>query len=314
MISPQGEQVRTRIKTVIGPMLKAMMNAPLETRRTQFEAMMSQIALPPDVEIEEVRAGDVPCEWVSRSAAAPERPTQIIMYLHGGGYFMGSARSERILTSSLARVTGQAVLSVDYRLAPEHPFPAAVEDALAVYRWLLTTGREPQHIMVAGGSAGGGLALASLVALRDAGDPLPGGAILLSAFTDCAVSGASSSTNVEIDVMGGTPEALIEARTWYLGERDPRTPLASPLYADLHGLPPLLIHVGSDEILLDDSTRVAERARAAGVAVTLHIGEGMWHVWHVSAARTPFPEGQVAFQQIGDFVDQRSRHKEDIPC
>jgi epsilon-lactone hydrolase len=308
MISPAGEQVRNRMKNVIGPALKAGMSIPLEKRRAQFEAMMGQLELPPDAEFEEIEAGGVPCEWVRISATAPKPLLQVIMYLHGGGYFMGSARAERILTSALARVSGQPVLSVNYRLAPEHPFPAALEDALTVYRWLLTTGVQPQQVIVSGGSAGGGLALATLVALRDAGDPLPGGAILISAFTDCTVSSTSYSTNAEMDVMGGTPEAMIEVRTLYLGERDPRTPLASPLYADLHGLPPLLIHVGSDEILLDDSTRVAERARAAGVEVTLHIGEGMWHVWHASAARTPFPEGEVAFQQIKDFADQLNRN------
>jgi epsilon-lactone hydrolase len=148
------------------------MNAPPETRRTQFEAMMSQIELPPDVEIEEIEAGGVPCEWVRISAGAPMQSPQVIMYLHGGGYIRGSACAERILTTALARVTGRAVLSVNYRLAPEHPFPAALEDALAVYRWLLTTDLEPRQLIVAGTSAGGGLALATLVALRDAGASL----------------------------------------------------------------------------------------------------------------------------------------------
>ena len=293
------------MKNVIGPMLKAVLEAPLETARPQFEALMSRTELPPDVEIEEVEAGGVPCEWVRIAGEAPRPSPRVILYLHGGGYTMGSARADRILTAPLARVSGGAVLSVNYRLAPEHPFPAALEDALAAYRWLLTTGRAPGSVILAGFSAGGGLALATLVALREVGDPLPAGAILLSAATDLAASGASHSTNVESDLID-TPSLITQMRTCYLGERDPRTPLASPLYANLEGLPPLLIQVGSDELLRDDSTQVAERAQAVGVPVTLHIGEGMWHGWQATSARTPFPEGQIALQQIGDFVDQLS--------
>jgi len=305
MISPQGEQVRNQYKNVVGPMFRAMLSAPLETRRTQFEALMSRTALPPDVEIEEVEAGGIFCEWVHITGGAPQPSPRVILYLHGGGFMMGSARADRILTAALARVSGRAALSVNYRLAPEHPFPAALEDTLAVYHWLLTTGRAPGSLMLAGFSAGGGLALAALVALRDAGDPLPKGAILLSPVTNWAASGVSHLTNVESDLLN-TPALITEMRTCYLGERDPRTPLASPLYADLHGLPPLLIQVGGDELLRDDSTQVAERARAAGVPVTLYVGEGMWHGLHAAAARTPFPEGEAAFEQIGDFADQLS--------
>jgi epsilon-lactone hydrolase len=306
MISPQGEQVRNQIKHVIGPMLKAIRATPLETRRPQFEAVMSQTELPPDVEIEEVEAGGVPCEWLRRAGAAQEPSPGVILYLHGGGYTEGSARADRMFTAPLARVSGQAILSVNYRLAPEHPFPAGLEDALAAYRWWLSTGRAPGSLILAGFSAGGGLALAMLVALRDAGDPLPAGAILLSPATDLAASGASHSTNVEHDLLV-TPAGIAEMRTCYLGERDPRTPLASPLYADVQGLPPFLIQVGSDELLRDDSTQVAQRAQAVGVPVTLHIGEGMWHGWQATAAIMPFPEAQVAWQQMGDFVDQLSR-------
>jgi monoterpene epsilon-lactone hydrolase len=305
MISPQGEHVRNQIKNGFRPLLMATLEIPLETRRPQFEALMSRTELPPDVEIEEVEAGGVPCEWVRISGKVPQPSPQVILYLHGGAYTMGSARADRILSSALARVSGRVVLSVDYRLAPEHPFPAALEDTLAAYRWLLTLERGPGSLILAGFSAGGGLALATLVALRDAGDSLPTGAILLSPVTDLAASGASHSTNVESDLID-TPALITEMRTCYLGERDPHTPLASPLYANLQGLPPLLIHVGSDELLRDDSTQLAQRAQAVGVPVTLHIGEGMWHGWQATAARTPFPEGQAALGQIGDFADQLS--------
>jgi len=286
-------------------MLKAMLNIPIEARRTQLEAMTGRAEVPSDIEIEEVEAGGVSCEWVRATGGTPRLLPGVIVYLHAGWYTMGSARTDRSLTTALARVSGREVLSVNYRLAPEHPFPAALEDTLTVYRWLLTTGRVPGSIIFVGSSAGGGLATATLVSLRDAGDSLPAGAILLSPVTDWAVSGASHLTNAEIDLID-TPELITEMRTCYLGESDPRTPLASPLYADLHGLPPLLIHVGSDELLLDDSTQLAERARAAGVPVTLQIGDGMWHNWHMTAARIPFPEGQAAMNQLWSFIDQVS--------
>src|SRR5579884_1834452 len=295
MISSEGEQVRNQIKSVVGPAFKNMQSMPLETRRPQFEALMSRTALPPDVEIEEVEAGGIPCERVRIAGKAQEPSSHVILYMHGGWFAMGSARADRILSAALARMSGQAVLSVNYRLAPEHPFPAALEDTLAVYHWLLKTGKVPESIILAGFSAGGGLALSTLVALRDAGEPLPAGAILLSPVTVWATSGISHTTNVENDLIN-TPEIIAEMRTYYLGERDPRTPLASPLYADLHGLPPLLIQVGGDELLRDDATQVAERAQAAEVPVTMYIAEGMWHGLHTAAARIPFPEGQAAFK------------------
>jgi epsilon-lactone hydrolase len=305
MVSPQAEQVRNQVKNVVGPAYRTILQAPLEIRRTQFEAFMTQTPLPPDVEIEEVEAGGVSCEWVRIAGGAQESSSRAILYLHGGWGVIGSARTERVLSAALARMSGRAVLSVNYRLAPEHPFPAALEDTLAVYRWWLAGGRAPESLILAGFSVGGGLALASLVALRDAGDPLPAGAILLSAVTDWAATGHSHVTNIEHELLS-TPAIVSEMRANYLGECEPRTPLASPLFADLHGLPPLLIQVGSDELLRDDSTQVAEDARAAGVAVTLHIGEGMWHGWHLTAARLPFPEGQAALDQISDFVTRLS--------
>ncbi len=305
MISPQGEQIRNQVKTVVGPMLRALLNVPIEVRRAQLEQLMSQAGTPPDVELEEVNTGGVSCEWVRIAGGASRPVAGVFLYLHAGWYTIGSANTDRSLTASLARSSGRAVLAVNYRLAPEHPFPAALEDTLAVYRALLAAGTAPESIVFVGSSAGGGLAAATMVALRDAGDPLPAGAIMLSPVTDWAASGASHSTNVENDLID-TPETVIEMRNGYLGTRDPRTPLASPLYADLSGLPPLLIQVGSDEILLDDATQFAERARIAGVPATLHIGDGMWHNWHMLAATVPFPEGQVALDQIRDFASQLS--------
>ena len=296
MVSPEAEAIRTRIKQLMRSTLQ--LDAPLATRRAQYEASMSRGHLPADMQVEAVTVETLTAEWVSVPQAAS---SQVMLYLHGGGYIMGSCHSHRLLAAALAQATGARVLVLDYRLAPEYPFPAALEDAQTAYRWLVTTGIKPEHIVLAGDSAGGGLVLSTLLALRDAGQQLPAKAILLSPWTDLSVSGTSYVTRAERDFMITRDYLLAEAHT-YLGEQDPRTPLASPVYADLHGFPPLLIQVGSDEILLDDATRVAERARQAGVAVTLHIAEGMWHVWHAAAAVRLFPEGKAAFDQIADFV------------
>ncbi len=296
MLSPEAEAIRTRVKQLMHATLH--LDDPLATRRVQYETAMSRGHLPPDVQVEAVTVGTLPAEWVSAPQAASDR---VMLYLHGGGYTMGSCTSHRLLAAALAQATGLRLLVLGYRLAPEHPFPAALEDATAAYRWLVSAGIKPEHIVLAGDSCGGGLALSTLLALRDAGEELPAKAVLLSAWTDLEVGGPSLSTQAEKDFMISRDFLLKEAHA-YLGERDPRTALASPLYADLQGLPPLLIQVGSDEILLDDATRVAERAQQAGVAVTLHIAEGMWHVWHATAAVRLFPEGKAALDQIAEFV------------
>ncbi|HEY1349315.1 MAG TPA: alpha/beta hydrolase [Ktedonobacteraceae bacterium] len=305
MISTPGEQVRSQIRHAVGPMLRSLLNFPIEQRRSQLEAIMSQVQLPSGIEIEETRIGGVPCEWVRPAGGAQSANAGVFLYLHAGWCTMGSPRTDRSLTAALALMSGRSVLSVEYRLAPEYPFPAPLDDTLAVYRALISTGTAPKSILFAGSSVGGGLSVAAFVALRDAGDPLPAGAVLLSSVTDWAASGASHVSKVESDMID-SPAVVTEMRACYLGERDPRNPLASPIYADLRGLPPLLIQVGGDEILLDDSTVLAERAQAAGVPVTLYIGEGMWHNWHMIAASTPFPEGQVALDQIRDFAAQFS--------
>jgi epsilon-lactone hydrolase len=292
--------VQTLVKYVFAPVTQP--GIPLETMRRRYEAALGRGKLPRGIQVEAITVGNVAGEWVSARATVPER---VMLYLHGGAYVMGSCATHRLFAAALSRVTGLRVLVLGYRLAPEDPFPAALEDAVAGYRWLLASGFKPTSIVLAGDSAGGGLALSTLVAVRDAGDPLPVAAVLLSPWTDLATSGASYRTRAKSDIVIKLPWAL-EQRQRYLGNQDARTPLASPLYADLHGFPPLLIHVGSDEMLLDDSTQLAERARQAGVNVTLFVGEGMWHVWHFVAAINPlFPEGKVALDSIGDFVHQQ---------
>jgi len=238
-------------------------------------------------------------EWLIPDSPAVGRT---ILHLHGGGYVCGSIKSHRALASRIAVAAAAPVLLIEYRLGPEHPHPAAVDDAIAAYRWLLKQRVDPAQLVVAGDSAGGGLTAATLLALRDAGDPLPAAAVLMSPWTDLACAGESMTSCAEIDPVLG-PATLREWAGYYLNGSDARAPLASPVYGDLSRLPPLLIQVGSAEVLLDDSTRLAERAQAAGVDVTLEVWDGMIHVWHAFAMM--LPEGQQAIDRIGAWVQER---------
>jgi acetyl esterase/lipase len=210
----------------------------------------------------------------------------VILYLHGGAYTMGSCATHRSLAARIAAAGRSATLQPEYRLAPEHPSPAALEECTAAYRHLLDGGTPPAQIAVVGDSAGGGLALALAVGLRDAGIPLPAALVYLSPWTDLAMTGESVRTRATVDPVCTVTESALHA-AHYAGCAAARAPRVSPVYADLHGLPPLLLHVGDLEILLSDATRVADRARAAGVDVTLQVCPGMWHVWHLLAAWVP---------------------------
>ena len=233
----------------------------------------------------------------SETAGAAGTPS--ILYLHGGGYYFCSPRSHRSIVFGLATRSRAPAFSLDYRLAPEARFPAALDDALAAYRQLLASGRPAESIVIAGDSAGGGLALATLVALRDAGDPLPAGGVLFSPWTDLAASGASIRINDGADPMF-SGRAIGRAAKLYLGDTPATHPYASPVYADLHGLPPLFIQAGSTEVLLDDSRRVAENARSEGVPVELQVWPNMPHVWQIF---TPFiPEARRALDGAAGFV------------
>ncbi len=268
----------------------------IEEQRAGFEMLMSLFQTPDDVACEPVDAGGVPAEWIAAPGAQADR---VILYLHGGGYVIGSINSHRELASRISRGSQARALSIDYRLAPENPFPAGLEDATAAYRWLLSTGVEPTRVVVAGDSAGGGLTLATLLALRDAGTPLPAAGVCLSPWTDLEGTGDSAKPGAVDDPMVQL-DGLVAMGRHYLGGADPRDPLAAPLYADYTGLPPLLIQVGTREILLDDATRVAERAKQCGVDVTLEPWEGLIHVWH--AFGPTVPESQEAVARIGEFI------------
>jgi acetyl esterase/lipase len=250
--------------------------------------------VPAGVRISPAQVGGVPGEWVDGSSPAKT----VLLYLHGGGFFGCSAQSHRPVTVGFA-LQGFRVLAPDYRLAPENQFPAAVDDAVAAYRGLLSEENLPGHIVIGGDSAGGGLALSLLLALREAGIPLPAGAALFSPWTDLAATGESVRTNATRCAMFNGPDIGPSAR-YYLGKTDPRNPLASPLYADLTGLPPLLIHVGADEVLRDDSTRLAERARAAGVRVELKVWPVVPHAWQL--APNKIPEARQSLRESAAFL------------
>lgn len=267
--------------------------------RQGLEALVSGNPVPDGVACTPIVVGDVPCEWIVADGA---RDDGVLLYLHGGGYCMGSINTHRALVARLSAATGLRGLAVDYRLAPEHQFPAAVDDATAVYRWLLAQDVAPSRIVVGGDSAGGGLTLATLLAVRDAGLPRPAGGVCLSPWTDLEITGGSMDTHAERDPMVDRAGASRLAAA-YLGDTHCRTPLASPLHADLRGLPPLLVQVGTAETLLDDSVRLAERARAADVDVTLEPWEDMIHVWQAFAPL--LPEADEAIAAIGAWTRRR---------
>jgi len=268
--------------------------ASVERMRGAMEKVSEHVAR--DVKCEAVSAGGVPAEWIVPPNAANDR---VILYLHGGGYVMGSINTHRAMIARIARASEAKALALNYRMAPEDPFPTAVDDATAAYRWLLAQGYKPGKIVISGDSAGGGLTLATLLALRDAGTPLPAAAVPISPWADLEGTGASIETRAAADPMVDKA-GLLRMAQMYAGYSDPKNPLISPIYADYKGLPPMLIQVGDAEILLDDSTRVAERARAAGVKVELEAWPEMFHVWHVFAKI--LPEGQQAIDRIGEYV------------
>jgi epsilon-lactone hydrolase len=268
----------------------------LAERRKRLDALGAQYSLPEDVRVEGVDANGIAAEWTATPVADPSR---VILFLHGGGYISGSLDSHRHMIAQAGREAQARTLSLCYRLAPEHPFPAALDDALAGYRFLLSSGFRAKRIVVAGESAGGGLAIAMLVSARDAGLELPACAWCSSPWVDLALSGRSMTTKAAVDPLISKPY-LEELATAYLHGADPCTPLASPIHADLSGLPPMLIQVGSSETLLDDSIRLAAVAGAAGVRVTLEVWPDMIHAWHLFYQQVA--AGRRALASVGAFI------------
>lgn len=268
-------------------------------RRERFEAVCAAPAAT-DATVEAGTAGDnVSIEW---SYAPGADPTRLLIFFHGGGYCQGSIASHRHMVIEAGRAAKARTLAVGYRLAPEHPFPAALEDARAAYAFALARGFAPSRIALCGDSAGGGLALALMLELRDANEPLPGCAWLLSPWVDLSLSAASLATKAPVDPLIQKPY-LEQLASAYLAGHDPADPLVSPIRAELAGLPPLLVQVGSAETLLDDATAIAARAGAADVAVTLEIWPGMIHAWPLWASR--LADGRRALASMGAFVEER---------
>ena len=247
---------------------------------------------------EPVSAGGVDGEWISPANAPLDKA---ILYFHGGGFRLGSVASHRDLIAQIAFASGCRVLAINYRLAPEHRFPAALDDALLAYGWMLDRGLKPDNIVFAGDSAGGNLVLAAMLALRERGLPLPVSAVLMSPWTDLAATGASYVSRAEADPIHQRSMILLLAKNYLGGQGDPYDPLVSPLYADLAGLPPLLIQVGDRETVLDDSVMFADLARAAGVDVSLEVWDGMIHVFQMFGAE--LPEAHQAIASIAGFLN-----------
>jgi acetyl esterase/lipase len=297
--------IRTRfLRKLVAWQMSSWSKGSVQAQRAWQERRSKALRPPADIQCRPVCVAGLPAEWIeapSTDLGAPGTVSGTLLYLHGGGFVLGSNGVFREWAARLARATSTRVLLVDYRLAPEHPYPAALDDVTATYLWLLQEGIEPAKVLLAGDSAGGGLALSTLVSLRDAGHPLPAGAICISPWTDLALTGDSIRDKAHVDPILSL-RALETYAGYYAGAVERTEPLLSPLYADLRDLPPLLIQVGSEEILLADAARCAAKARRAGVDVTLETWEGMFHVFHM----VPFlRETKRALESIAAFVSHR---------
>jgi epsilon-lactone hydrolase len=268
-------------------------------RRARLDAVGAATPIAADIRLEAINADGVPAEW---SLAPGSDSSKALLFFHGGGYCSGSIASHRGMVTETGRAARVRTLAVGYRLAPEHPFPAALEDALAAYGFLLRQGIAPGEIAIGGDSAGGGLTLAAIIRLRDTGKPLPACAWLVSPWVDLQMTGASLADKADVDPLISKPY-LEELAAAFLAGADPAGPLVSPLHADLAGLPPLLVQVGSAEALLDDALRIARRAGAADVPVSLEIWPHMIHAWHLWAAQ--LEDGRRAIASAGAFIRAR---------
>ena len=268
----------------------------VEETRANFESLAAAFPVADDVKREKAGPEGVAGEWITPPAVSGDIT---VYWLHGGGYYMGSVNTHASMITQIAAACDARAFAVDYRLAPENPFPAGLDDAVAGYRWLLERGVDPARLVIGGDSAGGGLTLAVLQRLREDGDPLPAATVLLSPWTDLEGTGESIKTRREADPMID-PTTVPEMARSYHRDEDVRDPLVSPLHADFTGLPPMLIQVGDAEVLLDDSTRVYERADAAGVDVTLEVNDEMIHVFQIFAPL--LPEAVAAIERIGEFA------------
>lgn len=296
MPSARGILIRHFHNYFIKPRFSAAI--PVPKQRKTLDNFSRIVIMPRNTRFQSVMIGNIKASWIASGKVFDDA---VILYLHGGAYTIGSPDSHRAITSHLSKVSHTKILAIDYRLAPEHPYPAAVDDSVSAYTWLLNSGYPPDKIVVAGDSAGGGLSLATVIALRDADIPLPKAVVCFSPWTDLEGTGETWTTKIQVDPML-TPEWLHFMANLYAGNHL-QLPRVSPLYADFHGFPPLLIQVGSEEILLSDSTRLAERAKASGVDVELDVIDNMYHTW--AALSGMVPESSQAMQRTGRFIRNR---------
>ena len=251
--------------------------------------------IPKGAEVKKIDIDGIRAAWIRPTDTDKEK---VILHLHGGGYVTGSIASHLMMCIPMAQTLKMKVLLPEYRLAPEHPFPAALDDALKVYRWLLAQGYQPANIFISGDSAGGGLSLATVLALHEDHESLPAAVMCLSPWADLTHSGQSHITKVDAEAVLKT-DVLKEWALCYTDEANLRNPLVSPVFADLHGFPPVLIQVGSEEILLDDARMLADKAKTDGVDVTLKVWDGLWHVWQTLGDL--IPESRMAFEELKEF-------------
>jgi monoterpene epsilon-lactone hydrolase len=304
MPSPESQQLRSYL-VARRAALQTAPPASLAERRAAYELLLENYIghpapLPEGTNVESVDVDGIPAAWIRPPDANAER---VLLYLHGGGYILGSLKSHLDLAARLGAAAGIRSLLIEYRLAPEHVFPAAIDDALTAYRWLLARGTKPEHIVIAGDSAGGGLTLALLQTLRNKNVPMPAGAALLSPWTDLVGTVESRTTRDGTDPIF-TAKEINALSSFYVGNEDANNPLISPINADLRGFPPLLIDVGSDEVLLDDSRQIAEHARVANVPIELTVWDDMTHVFQQYAY--VLPEGQQSLENIGRFIRRQT--------
>ncbi|TNE41287.1 MAG: alpha/beta hydrolase [Alphaproteobacteria bacterium] len=263
------------------------------------KAMARFSKVPANVKVIPIETGRTKAEWIEPPNAQQHR---VILYLHGGGYCIGSPDTHRGLVARLCEQASARGLLVDYRLAPENKFPAAIEDALDAYQWLLGQGIDPKGIVIAGDSAGGGLAIATCMALRDASATQPAAIVAMSPWTDLALTGWSMLTLAKEDPFM-TPEMLGLFARHYLQGKSPTQPLASPLYGDFRGLPPMMIHVGANEILRDDATRLTQKAEASGTDISVEVWDGMPHIFQIF---NWLPESKGSLARFGSFIKTRT--------
>lgn len=298
---PASNSIRARLlrlttRWLIAPIFRSGHAPVVERQKLESVTKLSQLLMPAGTQFTQNPLDGLPTEWVENLLKGVQGH---LLFFHGGAYVVGSPRTHRNLTAHLAKLCSLRIAAVDYRLAPEHPFPAATDDALTAYRALLKQGIPAYQILIGGDSAGGGLAMACAIAIRDAGLPLPAGIICISPWVDLNMSGESMTRQSATEIIL-TPQVLMDAAALYLDKTSTQNPLASPLIADLHGLPPLLIQVTDAEILYSDSTRLAEAATRQGVQTVLQVAPGLWHDWQLFAGQ--MPEADTAIQLIAKFA------------